>query len=115
MKWHRCFNYSKKTLILVDILSELYIHGETTYHIEESGKVKTVSVNRTEFHLSEEAQAEYESLHDEWEVEICKKHPHDPLIAGTILVSFIQLLLKSLLYCFPQDLTKIIASNPFCN
>ena len=26
-----------------------------------------------------------------------------------------QLLLKSLLYCFPQDLTKIIASNPFCN
>ena len=51
--------------------------------------MKTVSVNRTEFHLSEEAQAEYESLHDEWEVEICKKHPHDPLIAGTILVSFI--------------------------
>lgn len=54
----------------------------------KSGKVKTVSVNRTQFHLSEEAHAEYEYLHDEWEVNICKKHPHDPLIGGKILISY---------------------------
>ena len=33
---------------LVDFLTDLYIHGESTYEFVEQGKLKTVSVNRSE-------------------------------------------------------------------
>jgi NTP pyrophosphatase (non-canonical NTP hydrolase) len=42
-----------------------------------------VSVERTEFTLSEEALEIFEAIHDNWELNICEKYQHDPLIGGT--------------------------------
>lgn len=69
----------------VDFLADLYIHGETTYQIEEKGKVKSVMVNRTEYTLTEEALETFEVIHDSWEKEICEKNPTDALIGGKFL------------------------------
>ncbi|KAK2549315.1 hypothetical protein P5673_030319 [Acropora cervicornis] len=60
---------------LVDFLADLYIHGESTYIIEDENKLKTVSVNRTQYHLSQEALMEFEQVHDNWELHICQKNP----------------------------------------
>ena len=69
-------------ILPVDFLADLYIHGETTYQIEEKGKVKSVTVNRTTYTLTEEALQTFEIIHDSWEKEICEKNPNDALIGG---------------------------------
>ena len=66
----------------VDFLADLYIHGKSTYIIEDENKLKTVSVNRTQYHLSQDALMEFEQIHDHWELHICQKNPHDALIGG---------------------------------
>lgn len=63
-------------------MTDLYIHGENTFEIEENGKCKVVSVNRTEYELTDEAVAVFKEIHDEWELEVCKKNPHDALLGG---------------------------------
>lgn len=40
---------------LENFLASLYIHGETTFEVEEDGKRKSVKVERTEYNLTEEA------------------------------------------------------------
>lgn len=68
----------------MNFLADLYIHGESTFQIEE-GKIKTVTVNRTEYQLMDEAIKEFKNIHDAWELDICQKHPHDPLIGGNFI------------------------------
>ena len=68
--------------LAVSFLATLYIEGEKRYSIEEDKKVTTVIVERTKYQLSEEGMDLFESIHDDWELEICKKYPHDVLIGG---------------------------------
>ncbi|XP_015776962.1 PREDICTED: uncharacterized protein LOC107354970 [Acropora digitifera] len=63
---------------------DLYIHGETTYTIEENNKMKTVTVNRAQFFLSEEALSAFEMIHDNWELEVRKRNPHDAVVGGNL-------------------------------
>lgn len=67
---------------LENFLASLYIHGETTFEVEEDGKRKSVKVERTEYNLTEEAITAFKAIHDEWELEVCKKNPHDALLGG---------------------------------
>lgn len=70
------------TCILVDFLANLYIGGEETYTIEDGEKVVSVLDDRTMYALSPEAMSIFESIHDDWELGICEKYPHDALIGG---------------------------------
>lgn len=56
-----------------------------TYQIEEKGKLKSVTVNRTECSLTEEALEAFEKIHDSWEKDICEKNLNDALIGGNLL------------------------------
>lgn len=42
----------------------------------------TVTVNRAQFFLSEEALSAFEMIHDNWELEVCKRNPHDAVVGG---------------------------------
>ena len=68
--------------ITVDYLATLYIEGEQTYTIEDGEKVVSVMVDRKMYALSPEAMKLFENLHDEWELNICEKYPHNLLIGG---------------------------------
>ena len=72
------------TYISVDYLATLYIEGEHTYTIEDSEKVISVLVDRKKYTLSAEAMEMFENIHDEWELNICEKCPHDLLIGGML-------------------------------
>ena len=61
--------------IIVDSLADLYVHGETTYDIVDQGKMKSVTVNRTEYQLTPDAISEFKTIHDSWELDICEKNP----------------------------------------
>ena len=50
---------------LENFLATLYIHGETTFEVEEDGKRKTVKVERSEFNLTEKAISAFKAIHDE--------------------------------------------------
>lgn len=63
-------------------LADLYIHGESTFQVLEQNKMKSVSVTRTEYSLTEEAIKEFKDIHDEWELEVCEKNAYDPLLGG---------------------------------
>ena len=63
------------SFLVVEFLANLYIEVEETYSIEEDKKVVTVTVI--------EAMDLFEEVHDNWELEVCKKYPHDVLIGGT--------------------------------
>ena len=77
------YNLSQLYFVLpVDFLADLYIHGETTYEIEEKGKLKSVTVSQTQYTLTEDAIREFEGIHDSCEKDICEKNPHDALIGG---------------------------------
>lgn len=68
--------------IPVEALTDLYIEGEEAYTIEEGDKLTTVIVDRSRFVLSEEARSTFETIHDEWEMTVCQKYPHDALVGG---------------------------------
>ena len=42
----------------------------------------TVFVERKQYSLSQDALSEFENIHDEWEMSICQKYPHDALVGG---------------------------------
>lgn len=44
----------------------------------------TVTVNRAQFFLSEEALSAFEMIHDNWELEVCKRNPHDAVVGGNL-------------------------------
>lgn len=66
----------------VKFLTQLYIKGEDTYTIEDEDKMTSVEVDRKKFILSPDAIDSFEKIHDEWELEICEKYPHDALVGG---------------------------------
>ena len=68
--------------IPVEVLTNLYIEGEETYTIEEGDKLTTVVVDWSRFVLTEEARSSFETIHDEWEMTVCQKYPHDALVGG---------------------------------
>ena len=70
------------TSISVDYLATLYIEREHTYTIEDSEKVVSVMVDRKMYARPAEAMEMFENIHDEWELNICEKYPHDLLIGG---------------------------------
>ena len=55
---------------------------ENTHTREDSEKVVSVMVDRKMYALSAEAMEMFENIHDEWELNICEKYPHDLLIGG---------------------------------
>ena len=83
---------SSQLLSLVAFLADLYIHGETTFEIQEQGKMKTVMVNPSAYRLSKEATAAFKTIHDEWEVDVCEKNPYDNLIGGKKPIHIIYLI-----------------------
>lgn len=68
----------------VKFLADLYVEGESTYVLEQGEKMANVMVKkRTEYKLSPDAMAAFEAKHDDdWEINICQRYPHDPLIGG---------------------------------
>ena len=69
----------------MDFLADLYVNGESTFEIEEqsTSKMKTVTVTRNVYTLSKEAIAEFKTIHDEWELDVCERNPYDALIGGS--------------------------------
>ena len=69
----------------MDFLADLYINGESTFEIEEqsTSKMKTVTVTGNVYTLSKEAIAEFKTIHDKWELDVCERNPHDALIGGS--------------------------------
>lgn len=72
------------TQFVVNFLADLYEKGESTYIIEHDDKKKmtNVIVKRTKYDLAPDALKAFEQIHDDWEMNICKKYPYDPLIGG---------------------------------
>ena len=66
----------------VKFLTQLYIEGEDTYTIEDEEKRTSVEVCRKKYVLSQEAINSFEKIHDEWELSICERNPHDALVGG---------------------------------
>ena len=48
-----------------------------------------MTVNHTEYQLTPDAISDFKTIHDSWELDICKKNPYDALIGGNILNNFI--------------------------
>ena len=63
----------------------MYIHGERSFELEDVGKVKHVTVQPTNFTLSSKALEAFEIIHDDWEMNVCQKYPHDPFIGGKLV------------------------------
>jgi len=55
---------------------QLYITGETTYSIEDKGKMTSVEVKRKTFTLNQEAIDCFEKIHEDWELD------DDALVGG---------------------------------
>ena len=66
----------------MNFLTHLYIEGEDSYTIEDEDKMTSVEVYRKKYILSQEAINSFEQIHDEWELSICEKYPHDALVGG---------------------------------
>ena len=58
----------------------LYIEGEDTFTIEDGDKMTFAILDRKKYSLSSEAMREFEKVHDDWELNICKNVPHDVLV-----------------------------------
>jgi hypothetical protein len=60
----------------------LYTEGESTYIINNDDKITNIVVNRKKLTLSPAAFTAFENVHDDWEMNICKKYPYEPFIGG---------------------------------
>ena len=74
---------------IVNFLAGLYCNGESTYTIEDNDKMTTVTVDRAKYKLSKEAEYTFECIHNDWEINIWKKYPYEPLIGGNITFTLI--------------------------
>lgn len=84
-------------------MATLYIEGEKTYTIEDSEKVVSVMVDRKMYALSPEAMDMFENIHDEWELNICEKYPHDLLIEGTYVTIILQKIRETYIHPGSKD------------
>ena len=75
---------SLSTLIffIVDLLTTLFVNGENTFKINDDNKIIDVKVTRQPFHLTDSAKEQFVKMHDDWEINICKKYHYDTLISG---------------------------------
>jgi hypothetical protein len=78
------------------------MRAEDTYKIEEIGKITTVRVTRTEWELSGDAKRLFYSIYNDWEMNVCMKHQHDPLLSGKTNITYVY---KST--CFPKIKTNV--------
>ena len=72
------------TFPVVYFIATLYADGVTTYEIEHDKKITNVIVNRTKYKLSPKALTTLKNVHNDWEMNVCKKYPYEPLIGGKI-------------------------------
>ena len=68
-------------VISVCFLVELYTEGESTFVIDNDDKIINVIVNRKRY-----AFTAFENIHDDWEMNVCKKYPYQPLIGGILYI-----------------------------
>ena len=66
----------------VALLTELYLAGVKTFDIMEVGKIVEVKVKRKEFVLSQQAKMVFAKIHDDWEMNMCKRFDNDTLVSG---------------------------------
>ena len=66
----------------VEFLADLYVQGESTHDVQQWEKMTNVTVTRIKYELSKDAMVAFEAIHDDWELNICQRYPHDPLIGG---------------------------------
>ena len=60
------------------------MEGESTFEITQEEKITTVVVDRKKYILSPQALQAFENVHNDWEMNICKKYPYEPLIGGKL-------------------------------
>ena len=58
--------------LIVHFLATLYANGETTYTIDDDDNVTTVMVEREMFTLTEAANQAFATVHDKWEMNVCR-------------------------------------------
>ena len=80
---------SLQLIFLVGLLTELYLAAEDTFQITEVGKIVDVKIERKQFVLSEEAKELFAKIHDEWEMEVCRRFENDSLVSGTYYAGYI--------------------------
>ncbi|CAB4036868.1 Hypothetical predicted protein, partial [Paramuricea clavata] len=66
---------------LVEFLTNLYIDGEKTFSKTEVGKIVDVKVEREQYIFSPEAKSLFAQIHDNWEMNVCKKFQSDVLLS----------------------------------
>lgn len=69
-------------IFAVQFLTNLYVDGEDTFTKDNDEKIVNVEVNRQQYRLSKEAKLLFSQIHDEWEINVCKKHQSDVLLSG---------------------------------
>lgn len=67
---------------IVNLLTTLYENGETTFVIDDKKKPVDVKVTRKSYPLSKPAKDKFIKIHDDWEINMCKKYHFDTLISG---------------------------------
>ena len=73
--------------VVVDLLANLFIEGEDTFSIHDERTVTDVKVTRKQFCLSEDAEEQFTKIHDDWEINMCKKYRFDKLISGEYVMT----------------------------
>lgn len=87
-------------LFCSDFLADLYIHGESTYVIEDENQLKAVPVKRTQYHLSLEALCSRNlKFHDNWKLRICQKKV-DMMLLLVVIQDSLFLLATGLFQCY---------------
>ena len=66
----------------VNLLTTFFLDGEKTFKINDDTKIVDVKVTRQVYHLSPEAKEDFTKIHDDWEINMCKKYNYDTLISG---------------------------------
>ena len=57
----------------VDLLTTLFVNGENMFKINDDNKIIDLKVTRQPFHLINSANEKFVKMHDDWEMNICKK------------------------------------------
>ncbi len=68
--------------IVVHFLADLYTDGKSTYVINDDDRITNVIANRKKFKIPQDAFTAFQAVHNDWEMNVCKKFPYEPLIGG---------------------------------
>ena len=67
---------------IANLLTTLYENGESTFVIDDEKNPVDVKVTRKSYPLNKQAKDEFIKIHDDWEINMCKKYLFDRLISG---------------------------------